>query len=388
MGDLGTDCHKRISLSGVTVPHPPAASPAPVQDRALLPDVLRGVALLGILTVNMQDFAGYREWTQHGLDRAAQVLIDVFANGRFISIFAMLFGWGAYGIYQRHGLRIFTRRHLLLLLIGTLHYLLFWHGDIISTYAGLALLIPLLARLQTRPLLWLGMGLGAWWLLINALSAFAFGTEARFSGLPTPSELQSYVAAVAARGSDFAGGYMAGLLFNGPWLLLLFILGMVAAREGVFSHPQRFGWLFRRFVGVALPLGLLLGAVLAYLNTRPDAFSGVLVPPVRMLGGLLGALGYVGILGLLLNRGALAGFKVFAATGRTALTNYLLQTLVMTTIFYPYAGAQWEKWGAAPALALALFLGVLQIVLSQWWLRSHARGPVEEWLRRMVYMGH
>lgn len=370
------------------MPAPPDEAPprpAPVKDRALLPDVLRGLALLGILTVNAQDFAGYREWTQQGLDRAAQVFVDLFANGRFISIFAMLFGWGAYGIYQRHGLTVFLRRHLLLLLIGVVHYVLFWHGDIISTYAGLALLIPLVARLQTRSLLWLGGGLGVWWLFMTTLSAFAFSGEARFSGLPNLSVDMSYGAIVAARGRDLIDEYPAGLLFNGPWLALLFILGMAAAREGLFTQPQRFGGLFRRFVGVALPLGLVLGAALAYLNTRPDAISGVLAIPVRMLGGLLGALGYVGLLGLLFNRGSLGGFKVFAATGRTALTNYLLQTLVMTTLFYPYAGAQWGKWGAASAVALALVVGALQLPLASAWLRRFGRGPVETLLRTAVY---
>lgn len=370
------------------VPAPPDEAPpqpAPVKDRALLPDVLRGLALLGILTVNAQDFAGYREWTQQGLDRAAQVFVDLFANGRFISIFAMLFGWGAYGIYQRHGLVIFLRRHLLLLLIGTLHYVLFWHGDIISTYAGLALLIPLVARLQTRFLLWLGGGLGAWWLFMTTMSVFAFGGEARFSGLPNLSVGMSYGAVVAERAQDFVGEYFAGLLFNGPWLAFLFILGVVAAKEGLFTQPQRFGWLFRRFVGVALPLGLVLGGLLAYLNTRPDAVSGILAISVRMLGGLLGALGYVGVLGLLSNRGSLGGFKVFAATGRTALTNYLLQTLVMTTIFYPYLGAQWGKRGAASALALALCVGALQVPLATLWLQRFGRGPVETLLRTAVY---
>ncbi|MFC6591605.1 hypothetical protein ACFP81_05970 [Deinococcus lacus] len=72
----------------------PAASALAVQERALLPDALRGFALLGILLINVQDFAGFQVWTQAGLDRGVQILTDIFFNGRSISLFALLFGWG------------------------------------------------------------------------------------------------------------------------------------------------------------------------------------------------------------------------------------------------------------------------------------------------------
>ena len=136
----------------------PAAPPrrGPQQERSPLPDVLRGVALLGILVVNMQDFAGFREWQQVGLDRAAQVLTDVLFNGRFISIFAMLFGWGAAGLLARQGAGLFLRRHLALLAVGSLHFVLVWHGDIIATYAVVGLVLLAALRLRTRALLVLG----------------------------------------------------------------------------------------------------------------------------------------------------------------------------------------------------------------------------------------
>lgn len=381
----------------MTLPLPPEAAspppepPAPVRERALLPDVLRGVALLGILTVNMQDFAGYLEWKQTGVDRAAQVLIDVFANGRFISIFAMLFGWGAYGLYRRHGPALFARRHLLLFGLGTSHHIFLWHGDIIGTYAALALALPLVARWSVRGLVALGAGLGGWWLLTGLFVAWGAAAEGagntRFSGLPRLTSALSYPEVLASRLHDFWGDYAGGLLYNAPWLLLLFLLGAAAAKAEVLTQPQRFGWLFRRLVALALPLGLLLGLLLAYLNTRTDLAAGLLAVPVRMAGGLLGALGYVGLFGLLHNRGRLGGWQAFAATGRTALSNYLLQSLVMTTVFYPYAGAQWGRWGATSALALALLVGLAQVPVSRWWLSRHAQGPAEAWLRRAVYAG-
>lgn len=396
----GREKHRREEYADPVTHFPPASSaevaspspeaPVPVRERALLPDVLRGVALLGILTVNMQDFAGYLEWRQTGLDRVAQVLIDVFANGRFISIFAMLFGWGAYGLYRRHGPALFARRHLLLFVLGTAHHLLLWHGDIIGSYAALALLLPWVARWSVRGLLGFGAALGGWWVLTGLLAVWGTALDGqsgslRFTGLPTLTSAMSYADVLASRLRDFGAEYLGSLIYNAPWLLLLFCLGAAAARAEVLTQPQRFGWLFRRLVAFALPLGLGLGVALAYLNTRNDLTAGLLAVPVRMVGGLLGGLGYVGLFGLLLNRGHLGSWRTFAATGRMALTNYLLQSLVMTSVFYPYAGGQWGRWGAAPALALALIVGLAQLPLSRWWLSRHARGPAEELLRRAVY---
>lgn len=380
----------------MTLPLPPEVAflppegPAPVRERALLPDVLRGIALLGILTVNMQDFAGYREWEQVGLDRTAQVLIDVFANGRFISIFAMLFGWGAYGLYRRHGPALFARRHLLLFALGTAHHIFLWHGDIIGLYAAIALGLPLVARLRVRGLLAVGGALGGWWLLKTLVAAWSSalteqGHRLRFDGLPDLMFGLSYAQVMQTRLHNFSDEYLGGLIYNAPWIALLFCLGAAAARAEVLTRPERFGWLFRRLTVFALPLGLLLGAVLAFLNTRSDLTAGLLAIPVRMAGGLLSALGYVGVLGLLHNQGRLGHWRLFAASGRTALTNYLTQSLVMTTVFYPYTGAQWGRWGAADALGLALLVGLAQLPLSHWWLRWRARGPAEELLRRAVY---
>ncbi|MFD2608102.1 DUF418 domain-containing protein [Deinococcus taklimakanensis] len=368
--------------------HPPQGGP--VRERDLLPDVLRGVALLGILTVNMQDFAGFLEWRQTGLDGVAQVLTDVVANGRFISIFAMLFGWGAAGILARQGPQVFVRRHLILLLVGALHFVLVWHGDIISNYALLAFLLLLTPRLKAPALLLLALlsgGYGLWVWVMDALSAQGGAFRPRFTGLPDLSGHPGYAQLVAERVHDFLPNLIGGNLYNGPWLLALFLLGAAAQRTGLLSRPLAHLPLLRRLAWVGLPLGLLTGVWLAVLNTAPDRVSGLLAIPVRMAGGLLGALGYVGVLGLLAARGRLGWLSHFAASGRVAMSNYLAQSLVMTTLFYPYAGAQFGRWGAAAGLVLALAFGLLQLPVSRWWLSRLGMGPVEKLVRTLVYAG-
>ncbi|MVN87924.1 DUF418 domain-containing protein [Deinococcus sp. HMF7620] len=383
----------------------PIEAAAPVRDRSPLPDVLRGVALAGILIVNMQDFAGFLPWEQRGLDRAAQVLTDTFANGRFISIFAMLFGWGAAGLLARHGVGVFLRRHAVLLLIGAAHYILVWHGDIISNYALLALGLLLTAAMGARTLLVLAGGLGVWWLggMLMEAAAGAARTGPRWAGLPAIEP--GYAANVAERAQDFWPMLTAGNLYNGPWLLALFCLGAAAQRTGLLTRPHDHRPLLRRLAAGGLLVGLPLGALLAYLNTRPDAAAGLLAFPVRMGGGAAAALGYVGVIGLLATSGRLGPLIHFAASGRMAMTNYLSQSLLMTLFFYPYAGAQggrWVQaareggdafvyaaglsiWGAAGGLGLALLVGLCQLPLSAWWLSHFGRGPVEALVRLAVY---
>lgn len=371
-----------------TAPTPVESGPVqdgPVQQRSLLPDVLRGLALLGILTVNMQDFAGFNEWQQHGLDRAAQVLTDVFTNGRFISIFAMLFGWGAAGMLAKRAGH-FMLRHAILLAVGTAHYVLVWHGDIISLYALLAFLMLLTTRLSASGLLRVAAITGGWWLLVAVLTgvgSLPVKDTARYSALPTLAA--DYPTLLAGRAAEFSDRLLSSSLYNGSWLLALFCLGAAAQRTGLLSRPQEHQPLLRRLTFWGLLTGLPLGLLLAYLNTRSDFASGVFAIPVRMAGGLASALGYAGVVGLLTVHGRLGWLRHFAASGRVAMSNYVAQSLIMTTVFYPYAGAQWGEWGAAPALALALLVGLLQLPISAWWIRRYGTGPLEWLVRALVY---
>lgn len=369
-------------------PSPPSGLRSSSTSRLVLPDLLRGISLLGILCVNMQDFAGYREWRQSGLDGVAQILVDTLANGRFISIFAMLFGWGAAGILARQGPWHFLRRHLMLWIIGTLHFVLVWHGDIIATYAFVALALLLLARLPVRGLLTAAGMLGGWWLfdLLSDVARFShFRPLPRLDSLPELTPLTTYAQMVQERWQGIPDDFRYSTLFNAPWLLALFCLGAAAYRTGLLHRPQEHKRLFQKLAVWGSALGLGLGLELAWLNTHANLMSGILAIAVRMTGGLAGGLGYVGLVALLLTEGRLGWLRHFAQSGRVAMSNYLAQSLIMTTLFYPYAGAQWGQWGAASALALALVFGALQVWLSGVLVRRYGTGPMERLVRWAVY---
>lgn len=369
---------------------PPQAVRAPVAaaERAPLPDVLRGLALGGILIVNLQDFAGYSVWQQAGADRFIQVLIDVFVNGKAISLFAMLFGWGAAGMLARSGAGTLARRLLVLLAVGTLHYIFVWHGDIIANYAVVAIGLLLLGRLPVRGLVGLAAALaGVWWLPLftEGLNARRlWGEGGRWSDIENLGGT-TYAAIMGERAGEFVTYLGRVVAFDGLWLLALMLLGAAAHKSGLLARPAEHRPALRALLIGGLLVGLPLAALLAYTNSSPTAWAGVLALPARMGGGLALALAYTGGLGLWLAAGRGRGLAPLAWAGRMAMSNYIAQSLLCTTLFYPYGLAQSGRWGALACLGLALTLYPLQVWFSGLWLRCFRQGPLEGLVRLLVY---
>lgn len=372
--------------------------PLLAEQRAILPDVLRGLAIWGILLVNVQDFSGYNEWQQQGLDRIAQIWIDMFANGRFISIFAMLFGWGAAGFLERHGLLLYSKRNAMLILLGVLHFILLWHGDIVRYYGFVGLFgVPFLVRMSAPQLLKLIAALlvGGAVLAAGASVFINLGAQTdpqlladlqapRQSVYPAFPEPASYGNLVWDRLISL-WAYFKDQFSYSLHLIALFSLGIVAHKLQILSRPQEHLALFQRLMWWGLPLGAILGGVLAWQNTLTTEIINLEALPVRLIGGLATALGYVGIFGYLVAKQRLGIWAHLAQNGRLAFSNYIGQSLCMTLFFYPYAGAQFGKWGAAASLGLALLFGFLQIFASGWIIKKFGRGPLEALLRWTVY---
>ena len=352
-------------------------------ERAALPDVLRGLALLGILCVNAQDFAGYAEWTQRGADRGAQIVIDVLLNGKFISVFAMLFGAGAFTLLERGSRGLLLRRLAVLLGVGALHYVLVWHGDIIANYAVVGAALILLERARPQLLVLVGALSGVGWVL-----SFV-GTLGNLVGLrqlpAVVSAGQTYLDITVARAHQVLPALGSVVGFDGFWLLALFCFGGALYRSGVLWWPQQhrpaLKWLLTGGTLIGLPLGLLL----AFFNTQSAFSAEVWGLLARLVGGLALALAYIGGVGLLTASGKLGWLRWFAASGRLALSNYLAQSLIMTSLFYPYGLNLYGQWGALPALLTALALGLAQVWASNLYLRRFSVGPAEWLIRKLVY---
>ena len=351
-------------------------------------DILRGVALFGVLAVNLvtefrvsifQQFLppepGLGRW-----DRLVEAIVHVGFEMKAFALFSFLFGVGLAVQFERLGRtgRPFywlTRRLLVLLVFGLVHLLLIWNGDILTEYALAGLLVlPMLAA----PVSALAVGAAAMYALYLFIGVVPIGIP-----WPEAAWLQQHV---ALAGQVYATGSMAEIvrfsqhelpallplhLYIFPRTLALFMLGALAWRSGVMRQPQRHK---RLFITVAV-FGVMVGGALCVL----DVMGGV--------GQTLLAAGYgAAIVALVEFSSARPLLQGCAAIGRMAFTNYIAQSLIFGWIFFGYGLGQFGRLGAAPVLALGIAVYAAQMAISAWWLRRYRFGPLE-WLWRTLMYG-
>ncbi|MEN6534981.1 MAG: DUF418 domain-containing protein [Bryobacteraceae bacterium] len=390
--------------------------PISLSERIRELDVLRGAALLGIIAANMRAFNSPQPtYMDHTLmwtgmpDRIAQVLIDLLVSGKFITLFGFLFGIGFAVQMDRAAVRgvaprgFYLRRMTVLLSFGLLHMALLWWGDILAYYAltGYALLL-FRKRSQKTLLIW-AAALYAWPMLLFGamLIAHAAGAQIPLPPKTTPEELQRVIAvfATGTYGQMFRERLnemifnVIGLVFICPRILAIFLFGMWTWRTGILRNLGEHRPILRACRKWGLVAGLALNGAMVAIGEilRPDPMSPSAIGFVWMAVGSIGvpplSLFYAASIALLYQDATWERrLRPFAAVGRTALTNYLLQTVICTTLYNAWGFGLYGKVG--PLLGLAPTAGIyaVQLAASAWWVRRFTFGPLE-WLWRAVTYG-
>ena len=384
--------------------------PIPANERIATLDILRGMALLGILMMNMEAFSGPLDLSftgidphWQGVDRWADGFVYIFVQGKFFTLFSLLFGAGFAVMAQRAEqagrdfTRFYLRRSLALLGIGVLHAVLVWSGDILATYA---LLSFLLLAFREAPRSWLPvlgvvayLGAATLMLLLGALISMMPAQDHAGQVASAMGDIAAqrqayghgtYLQAVLQRMSDF-GNALGALLIVGPQVLGMFLIGVWFARSGAIAHPQQYPRLFARLRWVAWPAGLIvmLLSVSVLMEIAPGRFDlrTASAYALSAVAGLLMCLGYLAW-GVRWS----AYLQWLAPAGRMALSNYLGQSLVCTLVFYGYGLGWFEQMGRAWQLLFAVVLFLAQVVFSRWWLQRFRFGPAEWLWRAATYL--
>lgn len=376
-----------------------ALQPVAHAGRIVTIDALRGAALLGILLVNVQNIMGPQSLkaTWQGTDRVLHFLITWLVEGKFISMFALLFGLGvALQIKRardrgRSPTRLLTRRFAVLAVFGAAHGIAIWSGDILLSYAVTGCILLAFRDRGVRSLRRWSLGL---WLVTSIVMLAGAALVAALGGLADADATAaiaayrsgSYGAMVSQRLRELGGLITVGV-FALPWTLALMLAGMVAVRSGIATDIAHHRSALRRLAVTGLACGLpaaLIGAIVAVAGgssaTEREAYSLVIVH----VGGPVLALGYLGAAALYFDgRARSEGTRRLAAVGRMALTNYLLQS-VLATAWY-YTGGRYGTGSLTAGVGLWLVVSALQLLWSPWWLDRFARGPMEALWRRMTY---
>lgn len=417
--------------------------PAPIagQQRITALDTLRGVAVLGILVMNIYAFAmpfpaysnpllmGGTEWYNLGTWFATHILFDQ----KFMSIFSMLFGAGIVLLAERVEQRnaafgpFFLRRQFWLLVIGAAHAYLVWMGDILFHYALIGMLAFLLRRLSPRKLIvvaclllpvapLLSIGGAAYMADVRMrvagieaeLAAGDAATEEQQAAIDEWAEIEPFVSPGQQQLDEdlaaYLGSYSDVLRFRAPTVAVLqvdvtlfffiwrvgglMLLGMALMKLGILSGLREPAF-YRRLMLAGYATGLPLTVLSAYLLSARQwdglfLFGAGGLP--NYLGSILVALGHIAAVMLLVKNGTCRTLMSrFTAVGRMALSNYLLHSLVLTTVFYGYG---FGAYGSVPRAAQMLFVAALiglQLLYSPTWLRHFRFGPAEWVWRSLSY---
>jgi len=388
----------------------PVMSPVRRNRRIEAVDILRGLAVLGMLTVNMLDFSGYSRLSPQEMGTAHRLtvlFIRFFAQGKFYPLFAFLFGWGTAVQMRRAEERkeafvpLYLRRLIVLVLIGTAHAVLIWEGDILVIYALLGLPLLLFKERSERGI------------LLTAIACLLISVLLSTPG-PAASIREWHSRAVSSLAHRLIEGYQADVYANGSYLAVteqrlvnlafrysnliywvpqvfgMILLGMYAGRRRLLRAGTDHLNLFRRTMWIGLiigvPLTLLSLGATEWPDLIPTAYRELATRGARMTGGTALSLAYTfGVVLLTRKRTWMQKLSSFALVGRTALSNYLLQSVVCTLVFYGYGLGLYGELGPAVTGFLTLLLFSAQMGLSRRWLERHPSGPTEWVWRSLTY---
>lgn len=369
--------------------------------RAHFADELRGFALLGIVLVNTPFLAisssGYTTASLAAWpDRLTAFLVVAFAQAKFYLIFSFLFGYSLSFLLSRNDLAQRTRykRRLLgLVLLGSLHAITAFVGDILVLYALLGTVMLVLVRWSDRRLFaFAGVALCVWLLLLASLALL----EPYLQSDNTASAIGPHIDTMLASGSFFEAAWARFAywpeafiflgIFNGPAVLAMFAVGLIAGRHQVFSDPDRYPALWRLGIrlgiGIGLPLALLSAILSIGLGTDvgKNELTGVVL---NFASAPFLSYGYIAALARLRQRFP-NGLRVFRSAGRMSLTGYLGESILLSLIFCSYGGALFGDVGVAAATLIGIGVWVALEGFSHLWLKRFQQGPFEMLMRRIT----
>lgn len=396
-------------------------------DRIFSLDMIRGVAVMGIFSVNIIAFAmieaayfnppAYGGW--HGANLGLWATNMLVIDGKMRTLFSMLFGASTLLVIERaetaslSGPNVHIRRMLVLLGFGLIHYFLIWFGDILALYAASGLIAFLFRKMAVQRL----VALGAAFLIVGMLlfSGFIFSQYQADIAAHAPGATKAAI----KEWNDGLGNFFPTAmeiakdksLHLGPWLDLvrdnlgdwnqlvvntlvfmpdtigLMLLGMAGYKSGFLTGE----WAdseYRRVARIAIPIGLAAcAAIVAYDVSSNFYIVGVFAAFVVLATPFITimAFGYAALIILLSRRQGWLAQRI-AAAGRCAFTNYLGTSLVATFVFYGWglglygSVSRWQAWLLVPVV------WAIMLAWSKPWLEQFNYGPLE-WAWRSLARG-
>lgn len=394
-------------------------------DRYLTLDTVRGVAVMGILLLNIIAFsmpapayfnpAAYGGNT--GIDLGVWLANFVFFDGKMRGLFSFLFGASLLLVVDRAAAKgesaahVHYSRMIWLLVFGLIHGWLIWWGDILAHYALIGMLAFLFRNARVKTMIGVGIGLLVMQLIVTSFipltilmaqasptnPGLAEALRAMDKGFGTPP-----AAWITEQVALFRGGWwgiaverfkeaklvpLVGLFQFGWETMAYMLFGMAALRSGMLTG----GWSRARYVkwaaigfGISLPVYALLAAWIVSQNFGLVAVTTAIMPatvPFRPFA----ILGWASLIILLMRPGGTLTTRI-ASAGRMAFSNYLGTSLICTTLFYGFGLGWYGELSRAEVYLVVFAVWAAMLLWSKPWLERFAYGPLE-WLWRSLSRG-
>lgn len=393
--------------------------PVRKKERFAILDILRGFALVGIAVANFPEFALFTflkpdavaAMPTAGADLWVRFLQYVFVDGKFYTIFSLLFGIGFSIIISNamrrgaSGFRIFYRRMAILLGFGFVHLMFIWSGDILMLYALMGMLLPLFRNCSDRTLLsW-----AAVLLFVPVIIDFA----CEFAGVSLSAGVvrlqQHYCAKYGITDDNFAYWLRDADSYCGVFQFLvqgalvrvqefvdgnryfkvmgLFLIGFCIGRRRMYAHTVMRRRMLRRVALTGCCAGLPLSVVYAWSAVNGHPWGNAAHSLLYFVSVYIVGFAYVAAICLVYNRHPRARvFSLFSAPGRMALTNYIGQSVWGMAIYYGIGLGLGASMGLSLVVPVAVGVWLVEALSSLLWLRFFNFGPLE-WIWRMLTYG-
>ena len=362
---------------------------------------MRGFALLGIFIANMLLFhtpylyLDPYSWFSSYSDEMTFRWIDIFVQGSFYPIFAFLFGYGINMQYEKSLEKktlfapMMVKRLTILLIIGLIHGLFIWSGDVLFTYAIMGFFLILLVRIPAK---WLIPFAVALYTIPSGLIYLATRLIAKknpdllLAEYADINKIESSIQAFAqgSYSEIFTFRFFEWLMvgFGGTFMGFFIVLPiiMLGAALSKWKVIERAGEMNVK-IAIVTVVGLALGIWLKVLPYQGDPTYDLVILQ-DTFGGVILAAGYVGLLLLLCTFPLFRTvFRPLGKAGRMSLTTYIMQSVVATTIFYSYGFGLYGKVDLITGTWIAIGVFVIQVILAEVWFTKFRTGPLE-WLWR------
>ena len=370
--------------------------------REIIPDVLRGFALLGILVVNIQFMAlssaeGARgEWTVGLANASATFIIAAIFAGKFYLIFSFLFGYSSNYIIRENkaNRKRWIKRSILLIFIGVLHFTFLWHGDILFVYGLFGLLLtPFFFRTDRTLKIWSRVIFSISFLLVCLIGALVYIGERYFpeESFQTPLETKldqvlldgSFLQAVPARLELWVYGVSSGVFLQGGLAFAAFLMGVRMARSKFLStsfDKEVNTKLMKKGLFFGLPIQILAATVLVQNENKAEPSEAIYLISLftSFMAAPLLSIFYIALIRKLVSdKPNLLSW--IGPAGKMSLTVYILQSVITSLIFGPWGFGLFQQLQTWMVLLLAVGIWLILVYFATTWLKRYKQGPLE-WL--------